>query len=184
MRLVQIVQHRGMPIEHALGDVLRELQILAEAVAIVVVRDILAPINQRGLGLAGLLAVIIGVDHLLAAVDLDHRGDEGDHLVADRANEGRVLHRKAVGEFDQHFRPARLGRVDAAGDPVDRFGRLDDLRRLFRIGAARVAEQRELRLVVVEQCERRLIGDGDDDLLAPFLGSAEGHVLHARRGAG
>ncbi len=39
-------------------------RILAHAVAVVVVGDVLAPVHQRGLGLLGFLAVVVGVDLL------------------------------------------------------------------------------------------------------------------------
>ena len=116
-----------MPFEHCLGDVLRELQILAHAVAIVIVRDVLAPVHQRRALLAGLLAVVVRVDLLLAAVDFDHRSDEGDHVVADRLDERRLFDDQPVGEFDQHFRSAGLGRMDAAVGPVDRLAGFDQL---------------------------------------------------------
>ena len=184
LRLVQVVQDGGMPLQHARGDVLGQLQVLAHAVAVVVVGDVLAPVDQGRLRFAGLLAVVVGVDDLLAAIDLDDRGDEGDDVLADVLDEGSLLHRQAVGELDQHLRPAGLRRVDAAGDPVDRLGGLDDRLGLLRRRPARIAQGGELGLVLVEVLEVGLVADGDDHLVAAFLGLADHPELHPGRGLG
>ena len=67
-----------MPFEHVVGDVLRELQILAHAVAIVVVSDVFSPVHEWRTSFAGFLAVIICVDLFLASVDFYDGSDEDD----------------------------------------------------------------------------------------------------------
>ena len=42
---VQIVKYSWMPLQDAGGDVLRQVEVLAHAVAVVVVRDVLAPVH-------------------------------------------------------------------------------------------------------------------------------------------
>ena len=116
---MQIVQHGRVPFEHSCGDVLREVEGLAHAVAVVVVRDVFAPVHHRGLGLAGLLTVVVGVHLLVAAIGFHHRRDEDDGVFADLLNKRRFFDDEPVGKLDQHLRAAGLGRVDAAGDPID-----------------------------------------------------------------
>ena len=161
-----------MPVEHVLGDVLRQLQILAHAVAIVVVRDVFAPIHQRRACFAGFLAVVIRIDLLLAAVHFDHRRDEDDHVVADGLDEGRLFDDQAVSQLDQHFGAAGFGRMDAAGGPVNRLAGFDQLLRLLFGGFSRIAERGEHGFVLVEIFDGGFIGDGKHDLVAALLRTA------------
>ncbi len=75
---------------------------------------------------------VVEVDHAVAAVDLDDRRDQRDHVRADLADVRRVVDREAIGELHQRGRRAGLGRVDRAGDVVDR-RRLRDQRLGFRV---------------------------------------------------
>ena len=45
LRFMQVMQNGGMPLQQGFGDILREFQILTHTVAIVVVRDVFAPIH-------------------------------------------------------------------------------------------------------------------------------------------
>ena len=63
---------------------------------------------------------LVDVDHLVAAVDLDDRRDQRDQVVADRLDVFVVVDGQAVGELHQRGRRAGFGRVDRAGDVVDR----------------------------------------------------------------
>ncbi len=183
LRLVQIVQDGGVPFEHALGEVLGDLQILAHAVAIVVVLHVLAPVHQRQ-ALAGALVVVIGIDLAFAAVHFDHGGDEGDGVVADGLDERGLFHDQAVGELDQHFGSAGFGRVYAAVGPVERLADFDELAGLVVGDLARVAELGEDVLVLIEVLDGGLVGDGEDDLVAAFLGLADLPEFGARGGFG
>ena len=159
LRLVQVVHDRRLPLELDLGHVLGEREHLAHAVAVVVVRDVLAPVHQRRPLLAGLLAVVVGVDLLLAAVHLDDRRDEGDDVVANLLDERRLLHHQPIRQLLQHLRTAVLGRVHAARDLVDRLRRLQQLLRLRLGGLPRVGQLREHVLVFRQLLDRRFVGD-------------------------
>ncbi len=166
---VEVVEDGGVPLEHAGGDVLGEVEVLAHAVAVVIVRDVLAPVHERGARLFGFLAVVVGVDGLVAAVGFDDGGDEDDGVVADGLDEGGVLDDEAVGELDEHLRAAGLGRVDAGGDPVDGLGSVDELLGFGLGGFAGVGEGGEVALVFVEVLDGLFAGDGEDDHVAAFL---------------
>ena len=81
------------------------------------------------------------VHHAVAAVGLGHGVDQHDELVADLPDERGVGHGQAVGQLHQHLGAARLGRVQAAVEHVERarWRRRSLHRRLVR--AARVGER-------------------------------------------
>ena len=180
--LVQVVQDRRLPLEERPVHVLGQLEHLAHRVAVVVVGDVLAPVHERRPRLAGLLAVVVGVDVLFLAVHLQHRRDEHDDVVADVLDEGRLFDGQPVRQLDQRLGPAGLARVHAGGDPVDGLRRLDDLPRLRLGGLARVGQGVEVGLVLVERLDGRLVSDGEEHHVAAFFALADRPVLEARRG--
>ena len=158
------------------------MEVLAHAIAIVVMRDVLAPVHQRRPRLLGHLAVVVGIDFLVAAVGLDDGCDEHDGIVANLLNEWGIFDDQAVREFHQHLRAAGFGRMDAARDPVDRLAGVDDLLGLLFGGLARVGECGQVGLVFVEVLDRLFVADGEDDHVAAFFGlHAELPELCARR---
>ena len=63
-RLVQVVKHRRMIVEKRRHLVARQRQRHAQAVAVVVVRDVLAPVDQTGSAFAFVrLAIVVKIDH-------------------------------------------------------------------------------------------------------------------------
>ena len=172
-----------MPLEAELLDVAREREKLTHAVTIVVVLHVLAPVHegQRALARAALLVVVVVVDHLLAPVRFDDGRDDGNDIVANALDERRLLHDETIREFHEHLGAAALGRVHAAGDPVQRLGLLHDHRRL-RVGRfARVCECVEIALVLVQVLDGLLVGDHQDRHVAAFLGLADGPVFRPPR---
>ena len=150
--LVEVVHDEGVEVEEDLHDVLAQLEGQAEVVAVVVVRDVLAPVEEP-VGDVGLGVLALGhghVDLLVAAVGLEDGGDERDGVLADGLDEGRLVDGDAVGELHEHLDGARLAGVEAAGGPVDRLGLGEEglgfgVRELAGIGQAGVD-----RLVFVE----------------------------------
>jgi hypothetical protein len=177
LRFVQVVHDRRLPLEERLRHVPGEREELPHAIAVVVVRDVLAPIHQRQRLLisrcASLLVEVVGVDLLFTSVDLDDRRDQRDDVAADRLDERRVFHGEAIRQLDQHLWPAGLGRVHAAGDPVDGLRRPDQLLRLRFGRFSRIGERGEHPLVFVQLPDRRLVRNGEDHHVAPFLGLSD-----------
>ena len=72
---MEIVEDGGVPLQERAGEVAGDLEELAHAVTVVVVLNILAPVDQ-GEALAGALVGVVGIDLAFAAVDFDDGGDE------------------------------------------------------------------------------------------------------------
>ena len=145
--------------------------------------DVLAPVHQRQprVALRALLVEVVGVDLLLAAVDLDDRRDQRDDVAADVLDERRLFDDQPVGELDQHLGPAVLRRVHAADRVVDRLGGVQQLPRARLGGLARIGQLAEHVAIRVERLDRRLVGDREHDDVAPFFGGADLQVLRAGR---
>ena len=108
-RLVQVVQDGGVPgeegVHHGAGQHLRH----DDAIAVVVVGRVLAPIDQGRADVSVGLPVAVHIYLAVPAVHFGHWRDECYDAVANLPNERRVLHRQPVGQFHQHFRRAGLG---------------------------------------------------------------------------
>ena len=184
-RLVQVVEDRGVPVDHGVQHVLGQLERHAHGVAVVVVGHVLAPVDQRRRGFTRvLLRPVVDVDHAVAAVHFDDRREQGDDVVADVPDVRAFVDRQPVGQLHQRRRRARLGRVDRAGRVVDRDRVGNQARRLLvvHVERARVGELREPGLVLVELCHDRIRRDRHRDHLPPFLGRADREHLDAGRG--
>ncbi len=179
---MQVMQHGGVPFQQRGCKILGDLKILAHAVAIIVVLHILAPVHQRRPLLASLLTVVIGVHLFFASVHFEHRGDEGDHVVADLLDERRLLNDQPISQLNQHFRAAGLGRMDAAVGPVEGLADPDQVARLFIGDLARIPQPGQNVLVLIQVLNRGLVGDRQNHLVAPFLGLPDLPEPGARRG--
>jgi len=179
-RLVEVVQHGRLPVEEGPQHVLGQREADPETVAVVVVRDVLAPPRQRQ-GLPRLLLEVEIVDHPLAPVHLEHRRQGDDHLVADVADERRLLDGQAVGQLHQHLGAAGLRGVEVASRPVDGLAGRDELPRLRLGERPGIGEVVEDLPVALEAGDGRLVGDEDHDHVAAFLALADAQQLHARR---
>src|SRR5260370_18638473 len=109
-----------MPLQDPGSDVLRQVEVLPHSIAIVVMRYVLSPVHQGRLWLLGYLTVVVGIYLFVAAIRLNHRGDEHDRVAADSLNEWSFFDDQPIREFHQHLWAAGLRSVDAACDPVDR----------------------------------------------------------------
>ena len=186
-RLVQVVQHLRMPADEGVGHVAGEVQRHPHRVAVVVVRHVVAPVQQPRIMLPRVRQVpVVQVDHAVAAVDLDHRRDQGDHVRANLPDVRRLVHRQAIGQLHQRGGRAGLGGVDGAGDVVDRRGLRDQLvgDGVVHADAARVGQPGQARLVRVEVGQQAFVGDRHRDHLAAFLALADREHLHPRTGGG
>ena len=126
---------------------------------------------------------VVDVDLAVAAVDLDDRRDQRDHVVADVPDVRAVVDGEPVCELHQRRRRAGLGRMDRAGDVVDgrrtarRAGR--PRRRPCRCVRGSASFARRARFSSRSRDER-FGGDGDGDHLAPLFGRADRADADAR----
>jgi hypothetical protein len=127
------------------------------------VGDVLAPVEEAGRVLSGVgLAVVVEVNHAVAAVDFEDGRNHHDEVASNLLYEGRLLDGEAVGQFHEHLRASGLGRVDGAGEPVEGAALVDEAFGLGVRGAARVGEAGGNLLVPVEVLEVGLVADGDE----------------------
>ena len=137
-RLVQIVEHLRLPPDVGVQHVARQVQRQRHRVAVVVVGDVLAPVDVRRPVLARVRQMpAVDVDLAVAAVDLDDRRDQRDDPVADLLDVRALVDGEAIDELHQRRRRARLGRVDRAGDVVHRHRLIDQRVRLGVVHADR-----------------------------------------------
>ena len=81
---VQVMQNLRVPVDVGVEHVARQVECHAHGVAIVVVGNVVAPVEQvRPLLVRVGLVPAIDVDHAVAAIDFDHGRDEHDHVRAD-----------------------------------------------------------------------------------------------------
>ena len=120
-RLVEVVQHLRLPAEIGVQHVLRQLERQRHRVAIVVVRDVVSPVHRAHRRLLRvLLPPFVRVDHAVAPIGLDHRGNQRDDVLADVPDVEAVVHRQAIRQFHERRRRARFGRMNRSGDVVHR----------------------------------------------------------------
>ncbi len=182
-RFVQVVENLRVPAEMCVEDVAGERERHPHGVAVVVVRHVATPVGEARPGRIGVGEMpAVEVHHAVAAVDLDHRGDERDQIVADLADVGTLVDRQAVGELHERGGRARLGGVDGAGDVVDRDARGDErLRaRVVELQGPRVGELGETRPVLVRPAEVLLRGDRHRDPFAALFTGADRDHAHSR----
>ncbi len=184
-RLVKVVQDLGVPGEMGVEDVAGQRKGHSHGIAVVVVRDVVAPVGEArpAGGRVGEMPAV-DVHHAVAAIDLDHRRDQGDQVVADLPHVGALVDRQAVGELHERGRRAGLRRVNGAGDVVDRDARRGEPGGAGVVEAdrARVGELGEARPVFLRLREVLLRGNRHGDPLAPLLAGADGEDAHPRRG--
>ena len=130
-RFVEVVDRdRVILVEHARHG-LRQLERLLMGVAVVVVEHVVAPVRRRHLGQVFVVGLSLEVPvepvrRLVPPVGLRDGIDENDHVLADPIDHRLVRDREAVGELHDHLGAARLGRVEAGVEVIDRPGGLDE----------------------------------------------------------
>ncbi len=168
---VEIVHDGGMPVEVGLEHVAGKSEADAEVVAIIVVRNVVAPPNKRIGRLVGMFFVLhVNVNHAVVAVHFDDGSDEHNGIAADFLDEGRVFDGKTVSEFHKHFRSAGFRGVDAAVGPVDGLAFGNELLRFGIAQATGIGEAGGDFLIAIEFREIGFVGDGSNEHLAAFFG--------------
>ena len=152
------------------------LQRQRHRVAVVVVRDVFAPVDQPRPILAGIGQMpSVDVDLAVTPVDFDDRRDEGDQIVANLFDVRALVNGQPVRQFHQRRRRTGFGRMDRAGDVINRDRSGDDLLRfvVVQVDRARVGQLRQLSAVLFDLGDVGLGADRDGDHLAPLFGLAD-----------
>src|SRR5215472_19071943 len=90
-------------------DVFGEFKGQAHRVAVVVVGNVLSPIEQRRVVFAGMRQVpVVEICHAITAVDLDDWSDQGDNVVADTLYIRTFIDSEPVDKIKQGGRRACL----------------------------------------------------------------------------
>ena len=183
-RLVQVVQHLHLLADHEVDHVAREGQRGGHRVAVVVVHDVLAPVDGRRPDVLRVREVpVVDIDLPIAAVGFEHGRDHRDDVRADGLDIGALVDGQAIGQLHERRRRPGLGRVQRPGDVVDRHRQAHEPIGLgvVHLDGPRVRQLRQARAVLVELCQDRLCGDRHRDHLAAFLRLADREDLHAAR---
>ncbi len=181
-RFMQVMQHLRMPFEEGPHHVSAEGERQRHHVAIVVVRHVLAPVDQAGRGLIGVrLAVVVEIHLAIASVHLDDGRDEHDQVLSDLLNEGGLLDGQPVGQLHEHLGRAGLRRMNRSCRPIhgEPFG--DQPFGLILGDRTRIGESGGDLFVPIQPPHIRFIGDDDQDHLPPLLRITHREDLHSRR---
>ena len=182
---MEIVEHLRLPADVGIQHIFGELECHAHGVAIVVVRDVLAPVDQRRIEILWVRKMpSVNIDHAVAAIHFHYRCDQRDHAVADFANVWTFIHGEAVGQFHQRGGSAGFRGMDCSRDVVNRYGLRDELVgfSIIQLDRSRIGQLREPRAIFFEVLQVLGRGDGHGDHLAPFFRRADRKNLHAGAG--
>src|SRR5678809_1783870 len=99
---MQVMKHLRMPADIGIQNISRELEREAHCVAVVVVRDVLAPVEKIGVCVAGMRHVPAEeVDHAVAAIYFDNRRDESNQVVANVSDVRALVHGETIRKLHQ-----------------------------------------------------------------------------------
>ena len=176
-RLVQVQRDGRQELVVGVGVVARQRLAELQAVAVVVVGGVVAPV--RGHRRRAFLQVgdvgqepLVPVDHAGAPVHFQDRRDEGQDVGADLPDVLLLADGEAIGELHHHLRRAGLRRVQSRGQPVRRGNRSGKTQRRLAVGASRVGERAVGRLDLVQPRQHGRVGDRGDDHLPAAVRAA------------
>ena len=112
-RLVQVVEDLRVKVEERMQHVAAQRERQPEVVAIIVVGNVVAPVDERRNGTIRIgVAPAREIELAIASIDFDDGRDEHDGVVADLADKRRLLDSEAIRQLHQHFRAAGLRRMN------------------------------------------------------------------------
>ena len=182
---MQIVRDRRAPVEERLEERAGELERQRHAIAIVVMRDVLAPVRQADASVCREIEatiLLIEIHIVIAAIHFPDRDDHRDDILADLADVLAFVNGETIQHFDHRFRAARLGGVQRAAQQIHGFAHLDQLSAIGSGKSARISEPAQNGLVFVELCNGRFVGDDCHHHLAALFRLPKAHDLHAIAG--
>ena len=176
-RFVQVVHHRRMRLQVP-RQVRTHRHLRVVDVAVVVVKDVLAPVRRSRdpvLLLGDVHHVLaVPVDVAIATVGVAGGREADDDAIADLADERCLARHQAVRQFHQHLRRPGLRAVQARHQVVHRRSDRDQPLRFVLRQPARVGQAPEIRGMGGEILQRRFIGDVDDGDVSSLVGLADG----------
>ena len=181
---MQVVRDGGTPLEEVLQERARQFEGQRHPVAIVVVRNVLAPVRQTEVGgerQIQLAVLLIEIDVVIATIDFPDGDDHGDHVLADLLYLIAFIDGESVEHLDHRFGAAGFRRMQRAAEQIDRLAPLHQVSAIGGGQSARIGELLQDCLVVVEMRDGVFIGDDAGNDLAAFLGFADGDDFHPLR---
>ena len=184
-RLVQVVQNLRFPADIGIQNVFGELERDAHGVAVVVVRDIFAPIDKPGKKLFPVREVpFVEVDHAVAAVHFDDRSNQRDGAVANFPDVRTFIDGQAVGQLHERRGSSRFRRMDCPGYVINGDGLGHELVgfRVIELDGAGIGELGEAGAVFLEMFQIFFRRNGDGDHLAALFRLANREDFYPRSG--
>src|SRR5207302_9154709 len=98
------MQNRRMIFYTGLHLIARKGQRHPQSITIVVMRYVMPPVNQRRRSFIRIrLAIVVCVNHPVAAIDLQRRSDEDNDVLANGLYERSLLSRESISQFHKHL---------------------------------------------------------------------------------
>src|SRR5262249_12474256 len=120
-RFVEIVKYLRLPASESLQDILRQLQSEPHRVAVVVVSDVMPPVDERRPVFFRVREVpVVNIDLPIAPVDFDDRSNQGNDSVAYGFYVRAFVDCESIGKLHESGWRAGLRRVNSAGYVIDR----------------------------------------------------------------
>ena len=99
-RLMQVMENRRMIFQKRLHLIARKRERHSQSVAIVIVGDVVAPVNERRGSLVRIgFAVVVGIDHPVAPINFQRRSNQDNDVFANRLDERTLFSREAISQF-------------------------------------------------------------------------------------
>ena len=155
---MQIVQHLRLEADVRVEHVLRELECHGHRVTIVVVRHVVAPVQQARTWFVWALQLVVeDIDHAITTIGFNNRRDQRDDVVADVLDVRTLIDREAIRQFHQGRWRARFGGVNGARDVINRCGGCSQIvrQRIVHLDRARIGKFRQFFLVGIHFCQQR-----------------------------
>ena len=150
------MQHLRLEADVGVEDILRQLERHPHRITIVVVRNVVAPVDDIRHRLPGMRdAPAFHVHDAITSVHLDNGRDQRDQMIANIPDVRALVDREAIGQLHQSRGGASFGGVNGASDVVHGCDFVGDLcrGRIVHVEQARVGQFRQFRFVLVQLCD-------------------------------
>ena len=115
------MKHLRFPAGESIEHIAREFQRQTDCVAVVVVSDVMSPIDKPRPVLSRMREMpVVNVDHAIASIYFNNRCDQRDHVVANVADVRTVIDYETICKLHQRGWRACFGRMNRPGNVIDR----------------------------------------------------------------